>query len=223
MLFVGREKLKNKYSKRYFEEYAVLSLVMCYDAQLRPLLEAECHVESPDFQSPCRDLGIEVTRAETKRQGEYLAVVNHYFGKGNKPEVIREEIKMRFPKFADNILMDGDTFAFYETFDTKTIIADLKNSIAEKLRKLNNGYNVFEQNWLYIFSGTSILNEKDMADLREKETKSHQIQFNKIFVNCFDRIYILANDESIQAVSLKEGELAQIKKMAFERLGNNPK
>lgn len=63
-----------------------------------------------------------------------------------------------------------------------------------------------------------------MADLlMEKETKSHQIQFNKIFVNCFDRIYILANDESIQAISLKEGELAQIKKMAFERLGNNPK
>ena len=219
---MSRERIENKYGKRYFEEYAILSLVMCYDRRLQSLLEAEFHAESPDFQDFCINLGIEVTRAETKRYGEYSAVINHYFGKGNKPEFIQQEIKRRFPKFSDNIFIDGDTFAFYEECDTKAIIIDLKKSISEKLQKLNSGYKVFEQNWLYIFSGTSVLNEEDM-NLMNKETKSYQIQFNKIFVNCFDRIYILENYELIQTVFLSNEELIQIKKKAFKRVGNSPK
>lgn len=78
-------------------------------------------------------------------------------------------------------------------------------------------------NWLYIFSGTSVLNEEDMTNLMNKETKSYQIQFNKIFVNCFDRIYILENYELIQTVFLSNEELIQIKKKAFKRVGNSPK
>ena len=57
-----------KYTKEYFERYALLSLWKCYDNRFsfRNFQKGE----SPDWYAPDLSIGLEVTRALSKKEGE---------------------------------------------------------------------------------------------------------------------------------------------------------
>ena len=167
------------------------------------------------------DLGVEVTRAYTPQQNEYLPIVNNYFGKNCDPKIAINNIKTRFVNKSHSFRIINKTLVYFSgCYDTQIYINELQKRINEKSKLLNRVYKVFRNNWLYLFAGSSVIHETDIANLSSKEMKSYQIQFNRIFINCFDRIYIVENNELIQAISLNEEELTQIKKMALERIKN---
>ena len=62
--------MKNKYDKLYFEEYALNSLILCYDEKLKVFLEEGGHADRPDFQNEELNLGIEVRRGNYKTTGK---------------------------------------------------------------------------------------------------------------------------------------------------------
>ena len=217
---IYREKLDNPYPKEYDELYTVISLVLCYDKALEAFFEEGCHTDNPDFQNEKLDLGIEVTRAYTPQQNEHLPIINNYFGKNYKQDFVREEIKKRFPHVLKHLSFRPFAW-FFDYCDTKVFINELQNSIVDKLYKLNNGYRVFQHNWLYLFAGSSVIHETDIANLKNKEMESYHIPFSKIFINCRNKIFVLENYELIKTIFLSDEELTQIKKRAFERVENN--
>lgn len=213
--------MKNKYDRLYFEEYALSSLILCYDEKLKAFLEEGGHAHRPDFQNEELNLGIEVRRAITKQQGSNESIINDYFGKNYDPSFVLKEIEKLKKKPGTFDIVNGTLSWFSGYYDTKTLIDELQSSIVEKLQKLNSGYRVFLHNWLYLFAGSSIIHETDITNLCNKKIEFYRIQFDKIFINCTNKIFILENYKLIQTIFLSDEELTQIKRRAFERVENN--
>lgn len=209
-----------EYSKEYYEKYAIISLVLCYDRSLNPLLNGDSKGESPDYQSRELDIGIEVTRAITKKQGNHLSIINQYFGKGLCGEYIMEEAEKRYPKIIGRIsVVDGH--AVYSEHDGLCDFSRhtelIKTRVAHKTKKLNNGYRLFSQNWLYIFAHV-VLELHDVIDLFVENNHNQPIKFDKIFINSIDRLYVISNNDLIDVIEIDDETLRQLKKASFENV-----
>ena len=96
--------MKNDYNKDYFEKYALLSLVYCYDDKLQSMKKHE----RPDWIDENRSIGLEVTRALSSTDGEINSIINRYFGKGYSPEEIinkAKQINVLIPNFLLSLLL----------------------------------------------------------------------------------------------------------------------
>lgn len=192
-------------SKENSEKYAFISLSLCYDKRLADMNYIDIKKESPDFQiqdeSKNLSIGIEITEALNNLQGEERFVKNRYFGKNIPADKIIADITKRFGKKIGKKFRNIDNTAVYsyndKLFDIDIFIEELKNSIIEKTGKLDN-YKIFNNNWLYVFSRTSLLNIDDIKKL----ISAVEIKFDKIFINCIDKIFIIDTSKNVSYVNL---------------------
>lgn len=98
-----------KVTKEYSEWYALLSLVHCYDEELRILFN--CKKEEPDWQSEILDLGLEITEALESEDGRKRFVVNRYIGKGLNGQVVKAAIDAIFQEYSQQFgVIDGRAY-----------------------------------------------------------------------------------------------------------------
>lgn len=175
----------NKYDKHYYEKYALLSL--CYILGLNTNdFEQK---DKPDLQSEKYGVGIEVVRAITDQDGLTQSLVQRYFGKGIPGEEVVKEV------IANN--KKGKFKGYVTSIDGVAVISSAngfhdgalhKNLIVEKIKEkshLFKAYKHFENNGLYCFAETSILNETDYPDIIKACQES---PFSIVMINCIDSI-----------------------------------
>lgn len=200
--------MKNDYNKEYFEKYALLSLVYCYDDKLSLMKKHE----RPDWIDENRSIGLEVTRALSPKDGEINSIINRYFGKGYSPEEIinkaNSELKCNKDMFKSaNGLCYVEKSVNYS--DVKQLIIDTINT---KISKLNSHYNKFNENWLYVFADSSLLNNSDIEEIILKINHiGDDSGFDKIFINIIDKIYVI-EDNSYSKIDVTDSQLIRIKK-----------
>lgn len=206
------------YDKVFYEKYAILSLVSCYESSLIALLNDKSKSESPDYQSTDMNIGIEVVEAITTRHGTYRSIVNQYFGKGLQGEDIIEAAEKRYPKIIGRISVWNGHAVYSEhegLSDFRDIIELIRQRIHQKTKKLNNGYKIFARNWLYIFTH-EYLEPYDVDEVFKGIQRNHPLKFDKIFINCMDRLYVISDFDKIEVIEVEHEALRQIKKASFE-------
>lgn len=200
--------MKNDYNKDYFEKYALLSLVYCYDDKLHSMKKHE----RPDWIDENRSIGLEVTRALLPKDGERESIIERYFCKGYTPEEIINKANREL-KYNKDMFKIADGFCYVEKnvnySDVKQLIIDTINS---KISKLNSRYDKFNKNWLYVFADSSLLDDGDIEEIILKINNiGGNSSFDKIFINIIDKIYVI-EDNSYSKIDVTDSELARIKK-----------
>lgn len=146
LMFKRVEANENDYNKEYFEKYALLSLVYCYDYKLQSMKKHE----RPDWIDENRSIGLEVTRALSSTDGEINSIINRYFGKGYSPEEIINKANNEL-KYNKDIFKSANGLCYVEKnvnySDVKQLIIDTINT---KISKFNSHYDKFNENWLYV-------------------------------------------------------------------------
>lgn len=192
---------KQIYDKIYFERYAKCNLVTNYCNDYKKLRK----LEKPDFQSKKLNTGIEVTKAIPTEEGRALSIINKYFGKKYNGKFIKNEIENKYKgDFKNNIgVIDG--VAYYKReYNREEKKNEIEERIEVKLHRLNDNYKLFENNHLYIFSETSLI-EKETLEIIMEDIKeiSLKYKFDIIFVNAIDCIYIMDfNKNTIEKVEI---------------------
>ena len=204
-----------KYGKKYFERYALLSLIKCFDYNLEGLLDDD--FEAPDWQSEELDLGIEVTQAISETDGELRSIINRYFNNGLGGSLIRKVIQKKHHKYVGNFEeIDNRSICVipYQTAIEKNKILE---SIIGKTFKLNKNYKVFKNNWLYVFADIALY-EEDILDIIEmiKSNNVNKIQFDKIFINITDKIFVIDNYMTVKEHHVENELLKWLKLEAFK-------
>lgn len=200
--------MKNDYNKDYFEKYALLSLVYCYDDKLHSMKKHE----RPDWIDENRSIGIEVTRALSPKDGERESIIERYFCKGYTPEEIINKANREL-KCNKDMFKIADGICYVEKnvnySDVKQLIIDTINT---KISKLNSHYDKFNENWLYVFADSSLLDDGDIEEIVLKINNiGDNSSFDKIFINIIDKIYVI-EDNSYSKIDVTDSELVRIKK-----------
>lgn len=195
--------MENRYTTAYFEKYALYSLAR-YDPVFSGILYAQIKDESPDFQIASLNLGIEVTRAITTEQGNKHLIITDCDRHGLSARSITIAAQAGFPKIKGKIISRGKKAVYRgPPADTSAFCGQIEHSILSKTKKLNGNYEVFDQNWLYIFSPFPCLQQDDIkkiaADL-SAPLDVYPIQFDKVFINCISTIFVLTNHSSISTL-----------------------
>lgn len=204
-----------KYTKEYFERYALLSLQECYDNKFS--FQNFHKGESPDWYSLELSIGLEVTRAMSKSEGENEFITNKYFGKGYGGNLIKKAAAKRFHKDLFKVI---DNIAYTEWFcDFSKYRNEVKDALVKKTKKLNGNYNQFTSNYLYIFTNTGLLETDDIKqiiDMAQGELADCAIQFDRIFFNTINAIFVYSPTEPIQKISIEDNILAMLKEAAAD-------
>ena len=208
------EMNKNKFDNKYYEKYAILSLMYCYNNTWGSFILSD----KPDLQNSYLDIGIEVTRAISEYEGMYNGIANKYFGKGFNGEYIKKNIEEKFEKFRGEVsVIDDKTLisGHKGLCDFKTHIDEIEKAIILKTCKLNNNYKTYNKNHLYLFTGTSLVKDYDLKDkLKDikEATLSYKISFDLLFINCLDKIFVVdMASENIAEILIDEEMLIKIK------------
>lgn len=207
------------YKKQFYEKYALLSLVKCYSNDLQVLLNDKREFENPDHQSDVLSIGIEVVEAITNRQGEERFIINEYFGKGMDGETLKKAAEERFSKINGKIdVVDGHAVYSHEPhgFRMSSRLTLIQSKIDEKLIKLNSHYKVFDNNWLYVFSHVSTVHQDEIESLDIHNEKVDGLSFDKVFIDCIDKIYVLS-DKDITVEEISNETLKNLKHEALKK------
>ena len=194
----------NKYDKHYFERYAELTLYSVF-SEWKSHFSKEKR-DKPDLQNEIDDIGIEVTSSTPS----YIREVEAFGAKllGGKIS-IKDEVKFR-----GQLFLSSERVA-YAYSPTKGLVdtdrsSEIIDAIAHK-RSIWKGYKEYRKRGIYIFTGTSLI-EDDMLDKIEKH-ESFSF-FHMVFVNAIDRIYYFEN--SWQTKEFSDEEMAKFKSGALE-------
>jgi hypothetical protein len=207
------------FNKVYFEKYAILSLAWFVDKQLEPMLEDDENYESPDFQSEILDIGIEVVEAINSKQGEERFIVNEYFGKGVEAQNIIKEAEDRFgSKIKGKIINVNDVAVYGHSkglVNFSNHLMYVQDKINLKTKKLNGNYKRFGENWLYVFTHSSLINEHDIKSVCDDWFEFTSDSFSLIILNCIDTIYAVSKD-NIRSYELNDEQLRMLKVEALK-------
>lgn len=199
------------FSKENFEKYAILSLIRFYDPNLQSMLSTDKKHEKPDFQSGELGIGIEVTEAISEKQGEERFIINNYFGKGLDGETVKAESEKRFGNKIRGKISVQNGVAVYSKydgmFDTSEYMDSISNSILRKMEKLNNHYEIFNENWLYVFTHTSLIEIADIEVVCWNWFSNSGLNFDKIFLNCMNNIYSVDSTGNIVVIKIDNSDL----------------
>jgi len=209
------------YNKQFYEKYALLSLVKCYSSDLQVLLDDKFNYENPDYQSEILNIGIEVVEAITSRQGEERFIINEHFGKGIDGATLKNEAEKRFKKFRGKLsVVDGQAVYSHQPngFRMSSRLSLIQSKIDQKLIKLNSHYKVFSNNWLYVFSHLATVHQEEIESLVIQNEKVDGISFDKVFINCIDKIYVLTKEDT-DVINVSTETLKSIKYVSL----NSPK
>ena len=204
-----------KYKKGYSEIYAFLSLVYFYDKQLKCLSLSD----KPDLQSESLDIGIEVTESISKKYGNERFHINQIFGQklsANEVLILSKRVKAINGKV--RIIAGFATYSHHSgLFDTSTIFEKIRESIHLKSDKLNKNYRIFKDNWLYIFTNTSLIEKNDLQTVFDYWPITYlNRNFSQLFVNCIDRIFVIEQNGIIFQILLTDLDLKDLKMKSIE-------
>lgn len=200
----------NGYNKNYFERYAQLLLSKVIDEKYIYLDS----LESPDFQDNKNKLiGLEVTRAITSNEGKFTYFLNDSLGKKiKKPDLMERAQRMGLNPYIHQ--EDGFT-AYSETEglkDTKGMMKTVSDSIKEKLTKLNNNYETFKSNELFVFLNFTY----ELYDIRHIinfiDINDYKIKFDKIYMyNNINLYEYKFKTDRIREITLENVDLKELK------------
>jgi hypothetical protein len=186
--------MKNEFgSKKYYENYAKLTLAYIYDKKLINL-EVEGK-EEPDMQNEDLSLGIEVTRAINENIGVAASIINDYFGKNLSYDDL-EKIVEEKKKFEGELFeIDKDTKGISYLkgmYDTNLSIELIKEAIFKKIERLNENYTIFKTNGLYIYAQILPVDKNKIKNLLENINNygEYKYYFDIYFINCIDELIV---------------------------------
>lgn len=185
-------------SKEYYEVYAKISLIDIYDKKLISAKIINC--ESPDIQDERNNIGIEVTHSSSNTECIADSISNNLFNKGYKLDELKSKIKEKYKSFNGSI---GQIDNFTHISPSKgltnisTTLENIKSRIIEKSKLFYNHYKKYNENDLYIFTGYSILNISDIKKVID-DLQNIKIPFDKVFINCIDKIFIWNKKNIVQ-------------------------
>ncbi|MDO4834888.1 MAG: hypothetical protein Q4B07_00325 [Clostridia bacterium] len=191
----------NKYDKHYFERYALLTLYSAFP-------EWEAHFtrrERPDLQNETDGVGIEVTSSTPSHIREVEAFGQKILGK-----TVSSEDEKRF--WGDLFLTSERVVYAYSP--TKGLVdsdksPEIISAIVNK-RDIWEGYKEFNVRGVYVFTGTSIIDE----EMLEKVEKSEAFPFFQlVLVNAMDKLYYYQN--GWRTKEFTDEELVEFKKKAL--------
>ena len=205
----------NQNTRKYFESYALFSLVNNYDSMLEKMEKSD----KPDLQSQYLNIGIEVTESINKKKGNERFHLNRFFGRNLSPnEVLRLSNETEALKGKVEIIAGLAVYSHYDgLFDTSIIFDAIRKSIIDKTSKLNKNYKIFKNNWLYIFSGTSLVEKYDLEIIYNSWPVDDVIHnFDRIFINCYDRIFVVDKNKIITIIQLSDAEQRRLNRISRE-------
>lgn len=192
----------NKFDKHYYERYAELTLYNAFP-------EWESHFtrrDRPDLQNEIDDIGVEVTSSTPSTIRENLAYGARLLGGkvSNKDE----------EQYRGKLFLTSERVA-YAFSPTKGLVdADVSPQIISAIShkcSLWKEYKEFGRRGLYIFSGTSLIDEEMLERIETSESFSF---FQMIFINAIDRIYYYV--DGWKQKEFTDEELAEFKRAAQE-------
>ena len=185
-------------TKEYYEAYAKISLIDIYNKKL--ISAKTIGKESPDIQDDLNNIGIEVTRSSSNAECMTDAITNNLFNKGYKLDELKSLINKKYKSFNGSI-GQIDNFNYISPYkgliSTSTTIENIKNRIIEKSKLFYDHYKIYNENDLYVFTGNSTLNICDIQEVIDN-LQNIKIPFDKIFINCIDKIFILNKNDIVQ-------------------------
>lgn len=135
--------------------------------------------EKPDLRNTSIGVGIEVTSSESKESRELDRLYAQQYTYGNSEQ--RKKALKRIEKLGGKV---KEYFLMHPTInrDLEKIYAVIRN----KTEKLNNNYEIFSENDLFIFDSILIL-DQELPEILKHIVKSStgNISFNKVFIYCF--------------------------------------
>jgi hypothetical protein len=162
-----------RFSDDYFINFAknLLNDLFDYKLQDRKQIMGK---DQPDLFSEIENIGIEVTQAITKLEGN----IRHYFQLNNLDMQIINNIKnkeiRKLFKYSNEIISYSNNENNLEL---------VYNAIKKKTKLLNEHYDIFSQNMLFIFASDCTNIEINLAlSMFNKERKRFPKNFDKIFV-----------------------------------------
>jgi hypothetical protein len=205
--------LKTKYNKEYFEKYAQIILSKVINKDYENLTKSE----RPDFHDNNTSIGLEVTQGMSTYEGNFNSFFNDNSGKVKTKEELLEEAKKR--KLTPFIHQEGKITIYSSTVDLQCVNKKKKivsESIITKLKKLNKHYKTFKSNELFVFVDFSY-NKFDIEEIIEIiNFNMYKIKFDKIYLLCWDHIYIYKLKENfVIEVKIEEEILKRTKQEAF--------
>lgn len=198
-----------KYSKYYFERYALLSLIKCFGYKFEDILEE--NFESPDWQSETLDIGIEVTRALDEKDGELEHIIDKLFNKGFSGKEVKKIVKEKHTKYSRFFRSKHNIAYCSVPYLYRTEIKKIAKAITIKTKKLNKHFKAFKENWLYIFSDTSLCCEDIPEILSLIKNDKKDKQYDKIFINITDKILVVNRNGIIEEVEVDGKTLKELK------------
>lgn len=149
--------------------------------------------EMPDWYSPANNIGLEVTENITPLEGERRKTLNNaYKNKISYGELVKSDKKQRLK----NRLYKLDGTDNYIYVDVKKN-PSIEPCIRKKLEKLNDNFNVYPQNWLFIIDDGAFapngFEHLDVPKITELH-KQYKTVFNKYIVYNWSKVAILTFD-----------------------------
>lgn len=191
----------NRYDKHYFERYALLTLYCTFP-------EWEDHFvrsERPDLQNEIDGVGIEVTSSTPSRIREVEAFGQKILGK----TVSSADEK----RFRGDLFLTPERVAFayspIKGLEDSDKSPEIIFTISHK-RDIWEGYKEFNVRGVYIFTGTSIIDEEMLEKVEKSEAFSY---FQLVFINAMDKMYYYQN--GWKKKEFTDEELVELKKKAI--------
>lgn len=174
------------YEKLLNEIYAAISLKYLW-AEYQPSF-IKC--ESPDWINETMDLGLEVSQALMPDDGQAGNFIDQYLGK------LKEEIpEAALERYGDRLHFYNGRFwaVLPEKGVAQDYLAKAKYRFEKKLVKLNTNYKSRKYNGLYLFlhpTKEDKIDIQQLYDYMKERQAAEKVQFDYVFLNCVDVIYI---------------------------------
>lgn len=185
-------------TKEYYEAYAKISLIDIYN---KKLVSAKIiNKESPDIQDNLNNIGIEVTLSSSNIECITNSISNNLFNKGYKLVELKNKINEKYKTFNGSIgQIDNINYLspYKGLINTSTILENIKKCIVKKSKLFYDHYKIYSENDLYIFTGNATLDIYDIQKVIDN-LQNVKIPFNKIFINCMDKLFIWDQNNIIQ-------------------------
>ena len=192
----------NIYNKHYFERYARLTLYSVFP-EWKPHFSI---IDRPDLQNELDDVGIEVTSSTPS----HIREVASYGAKllGEKITIENEE------KFRGKLFLDSERVAYGYSPTKGLVDADKSPEIIAAISHkcdIWNGYKEFHLRGIYVFTGTSLIDDEMLKNIVKSEASSF---FNLVIINAIDTLYYFLKG-SWTRIEFSDEELADFKKKAL--------
>lgn len=174
-------KIMAAHKCKTYEEFARLNLQLLF-----PQYRFEC-LDKPDLQDVNDNIGIEVTSSTPTEIRERTAYGDKYLG---KEITLEEEEKYRGTVFHMNNTRIVDGYSARDLLYAPEYVKEIDDVLKKKCQK-SNDYKHFQFNGVYVFTGTHLVDSKDVNALL-----SHKVLrcFDFVLLDNFGKVHFLIND-----------------------------